>query len=55
MTDVGENVQYSIEKTPTVEEILPRWGAVSGGTVITFKGSNLLAGVDQGNVDLNDY
>ena len=31
---------YSVAVTPVVEDILPRWGAVSGGTQITFEGKN---------------
>ena len=29
-TDLGETVTYDINSTPVVDDISPRWGAVSG-------------------------
>ena len=55
VTTLTENVEYSVALTPVVEDILPRWGAVSGGTLITVTGSNLLAGTDPNDLDLVDY
>jgi hypothetical protein len=52
---LDQEVEYSVALTPVVEDILPRWGAVSGGTLITFTGSNLLAGTDPNDLALADY
>ena len=39
-TDLGASVTYRVDITPIVDDIQPRWGAVSGGTQITFEGRN---------------
>ena len=39
-TDLGTTVSYDVAITPVVDDIQPRWGAVSGGTQITFEGRN---------------
>ena len=39
-TNLGTSVSYSVDATPVVDDIQPRWGAVSGGTQITFEGRN---------------
>ena len=31
-TDLGASVSYDVAITPVVDDIQPRWGAVSGGT-----------------------
>ena len=31
-TDLGATVSYDVAITPVVDDIQPRWGAVSGGT-----------------------
>ena len=31
-TDLGASVSYDVDLTPIVDDIQPRWGAVSGGT-----------------------
>ena len=55
VTPLTQEVEYSVGLTPVVEDIQPRWGAVSGDTLITFTGSNLLAGTDPNDVALADY
>ena len=55
VTPLTQDVEYSVALTPVVEDILPRWGGVSGDTLITFSGSNLLAGTDPNELDLADY
>ena len=49
VTDLGEVVSYEVDSTPVVDDISPRWGAVSGGTPITFTGRNF------NSVDVSDY
>lgn len=39
-SDLVETVTYDVNSTPVVDDIWPRWGAVSGGTQITFTGRN---------------
>ena len=39
-TDLSATVSYQVDLTPVVDDVLPRWGAVSGGTQITFEGRN---------------
>ena len=55
VTPLTQEVEYAVALTPVVEDIQPRWGAVSGGTLITFSGSNLLTGKALVDLDLNDY
>ena len=48
-TDLGQRVSYEVAITPVVDDIQPRWGAVSGGTQITFEGRNY------NSLDVADY
>ena len=48
-TSLNAAVTYDVAITPVVEDIQPRWGAVSGGTQITFEGSNF------NSLDVADY
>jgi hypothetical protein len=47
--DLGQTVSYEVAITPVVDDIQPRWGAVSGGTQITFEGRNY------NSLDVADY
>lgn len=48
-TDLNAFVSYDMAITPVVDDIQPRWGAVSGGTQITFEGRNY------SSLDVADY
>jgi hypothetical protein len=41
--DLGETVTYQLGLTPAIDDISPRWGAVSGGTQLTFTARNLIS------------
>ena len=43
-TDLGQTVSYQVSQTPALDDISPRWGAVSGNTQITFTGKNFNSG-----------
>jgi hypothetical protein len=47
--DLGDIVTYDINNTPVIDDIMPRWGAVSGNTQITFTGRNFVS------QDASDY
>jgi hypothetical protein len=47
--DLGETVTYEVFETPVIDDIQPRWGAVSGNTQITFTGRNFVS------ADPSDY
>ena len=48
-TYLNADVLYDVAITPVVDDIQPRWGAVSGGTQITFEGRNY------NSLDVADY
>jgi hypothetical protein len=43
-TNLGQTVSYQVSQTPALDDISPRWGAVSGNTQITFSGKNFNSG-----------